>query len=292
MLTNGSCTQISALVRRIIAPNPSPYTYTGTCTYIVGHEDVAIIDPGPASEGHIETLLSAIKGEKLRHILVTHTHKDHSSAAQMLQEKTGAKILGCTPHRFFRDLACDEVNHLEASADLAFSPDCVLKTSDDIMGNGWKLTALETPGHTMNHVCYALDQEKILFSGDHVMGWSTPMIAPPDGQMRAYMNSLNILRNRDDALFLPGHGDAITEPRRFVRAMIHHRKHREAAILMRIQAGDTCIAQIVASVYEKLAPALIGAARLTTLAHVESLVHDQLVTCDGALTLNSVLSAV
>ncbi len=285
--------QLSPLIRRIIAPNPSPYTYKGTCTYIVGDGKgaCAVIDPGPDHEGHINAVLEAISDNTLTHIVVTHTHKDHSLAAKALQAATGALIVGCGAHQPARALADGEINYLEASADHAYAPDHILRTLDEINGTSWNLIAIETPGHTMNHVCFALSQEKALFSGDHVMGWSTPMIAPPDGQMKAYMASLQALRDRNDAVYYPGHGEAVRDPQRFVRAMIHHRRQREAAIFARIKAGDHTIAQVVAHVYENLNPSLKGAASLTTLAHLESLIIDGHVTCEGEPMMSSVFCA-
>lgn len=268
----GEVRELTPLVRRVIASNPGAFTFTGTCTYVVGRGTVAVIDPGPADEGHIALLADALRGENVSHIVLTHTHRDHSPGASLLKALTGARIVGCGPHRASRALNIGESNLLDASADLAYRPEAEMVDGDVISGSDWTLEAIATPGHTANHLAFSLAQEKALFSGDHVMAWSTSIVAPPDGSMAAYMESLEKLRGRDDSVFWPGHGGPVSDPQRFVRALAGHRKMREASILKRLAAGDRLISEIVPRIYEGLQPALFGAAGLSTFAHLEDLV--------------------
>jgi glyoxylase-like metal-dependent hydrolase (beta-lactamase superfamily II) len=284
---SGECMRVSPLVRRIVANNPGPITFTGTCSYIVGSGQVAIIDPGPEGAEHIEVLLDAVRGETVTHILVTHTHKDHSPAARAIKAATGARIVGCAPHRSARPLFSGEVNTLEASSDKDYAPDQELGESDVVEGPGWTLQALATPGHMANHLCFSLPEEKALFSGDHVMAWSTTVVAPPDGSMSEFMASLDKLKGREETLYWPGHGGPVQEPQRFVRALIHHRRQREASILNRLQAGDRKIPEIVAAIYQGLNPALLGAAGLSVFAHLEDLVAKGQAATDGMPALDS-----
>ncbi len=283
----GEIVALSPLVRRIVADNGGPFTFTGTCTYIVGHGEVAVIDPGPDDPAHIEAVAGALANERVRAILVTHTHRDHSPGAPLLAALTGAPVVGCPPHRAARELAEGELNVLDASADRDYAPDRILAEGDVVSGPGWTLTAVETPGHTMNHLAFALAEEETLFSGDHVMAWSTSIVAPPDGAMGPYMASLEKLKGRSETIYWPGHGGAVREPARFVRALLQHRRQREAAILRRLEAGDRAIPAIVAHVYEGIAPILTGAAALSVLAHLEDLVDRDLVRCDAAPTLEA-----
>jgi len=282
----GACARLSPLVRRVVAGNPGPVTFTGTCSYIVGTGEVAVIDPGPDLPGHVEALLDAVRGEAVTHIVVSHTHRDHSPAARALKAATGAPIVGCGPHRRARALGAGEVNLLEASVDLDHAPERVLAEGDAVEGTGWSLVAVETPGHMANHLAFALPQERALFSADHVMAWSTTVIAPPDGQMSAFMASLDKLRGRDEAVYWPGHGGPVREPQRFVRALIHHRRQREASILNRLAAGDRRIPEIVAAIYQGLNPALRAPAGLSVFAHLEDLVARGVVATEGAPTLD------
>jgi len=281
----GTCMQVSPLVRRIVAPNPGPMTFTGTCSYIVGTGRVAVIDPGPDLAGQVEALLEATRGEAITHILVTHTHRDHSPAARALQRATGAPILGCGPHRPARPLGPGDADRIEAGGDPEHRPDRELREGDVVEGETWRLETIETPGHTANHLCFALPQEGALFSGDHVMGWSTTVIGPPEGAMGAYMASLEKLRGREETVYWPGHGGPVTEPQRFVRALAHHRRQREVSILNRLAAGDRTVPEMVSAIYEGLAPGLQGAAGLSVLAHLEDLVGRGVVATDGAPTL-------
>jgi glyoxylase-like metal-dependent hydrolase (beta-lactamase superfamily II) len=283
----GACVQLSPLVRRVVAPNPGPVTFTGTCSYIVGNRRVAVIDPGPDVPGHVEALLAAVQGETVTHIVVSHTHKDHSPAARALKAATGAAIVGCSPHRQARPLALGEINVLEASADLDHRPDRALAEGEAVEGPGWTLATVATPGHMANHLCFALREEKALFSADHVMAWATSFVGPPDGSMRDYMASLEKLKGRAETIYWPGHGGPVRDPQRFVRALIHHRRQREAAILGRLAAGDHTIAAMVPAIYQGLSPALRGAAGLSVFAHLEDLVSRGLVATDGAATLTS-----
>ncbi|MGO4573017.1 MBL fold metallo-hydrolase [Microvirga sp. 2TAF3] len=282
----GECVRVSPLVRRIVANNPGPITFTGTCSYVVGQGQVAIIDPGPDLPEHIDALLAAVRGETVTHILVTHTHRDHSPAAQALRAATGAKLIGCGPHRSARALAVDEINLLEASSDKDYRPDWEMREGDIVAGPGWSLTAIETPGHMANHLAFSFPEENTLFSGDHVMAWSTTVIAPPDGSMSDFMASLDKLRTRDEEVYWPGHGGPVREPQRFVRALAHHRRQREISILNRLAAGDRTIPAIVAAIYQGLRPALIGAAGLSVFAHLEDLVARGEVMTEGFPTLD------
>ncbi len=278
----GALTRLSPLVRRMIAPNHGPFTFTGTCTYVVGEGQVAVIDPGPEDESHVRALLAALGGEKVAAILVTHTHRDHSPAARLLQALTQAPIIGCATHVPNPE---PPSGRLDASHDLAHRPDQVLREGEVFSGNGFSLSAIATPGHASNHLAFALPEEKGLFSGDHVMAWSTTIVAPPDGKMSDYMASLEKLRLRDDVIYWPGHGDAVRDPQRFVRGLAVHRRQREAAILARLAQGDTHIPQIVAAIYDGLDARLHGAAGLSVLAHLEDLVARAMIVSDkGAAT--------
>ena len=278
---------LTPLVRRLIAPNGGPFTFTGTCSYIVGAGHVAIIDPGPENPAHLAALLEAVRGETVAHIVITHTHRDHSPGARALKAATGAPIVGCAPHVAARALALGEIAVLDAANDLDYAPDHVLADGERLAGDGFTLTALATPGHTMNHLAFALAQENSLFSGDHVMAWSTSIVAPPDGAMGAYMHSLERLRGRGETTYWPGHGGPVRDPARFVRALAAHRRQREGAIARCVSAGEETITRIVDKIYDGLAPALKGAAALSVFAHLEDLVARGVVTADGPPTLQA-----
>ena len=263
----GRVEQVSPLVRRVLAHNPGPFTYTGTGTYIVGRQGaggkVAIVDPGPDDPAHVAALLAAVAGETVSHVVVTHTHRDHSPAAPAVKASTGAVIAGCAP------LVLDDLGpRADAGFDRTYAPDLVLADGEHVAGPGWTLTALHTPGHTSNHLCFALAEERALFSGDHVMGWSTTVVAPPDGDMAAYMASLRRLLDRDDAVYYPTHGAAVTEPQRFVRGLIGHRKQREHQILARLADGAATVPAMVATMYASVDPRLHPAAGLSVTAHL------------------------
>lgn len=282
----GIVTRLSPLVRRIVAPNPGPYTFTGTCTYLIGTGDVTVLDPGPDDPAHLRALTEALAGERITRILVSHTHKDHSPGAAPLKAMTGAPIYGCGPHRAARALHPGETA-LEAGADRTYAPDHHMADGDQLCGDGYTLTALATPGHTANHLCFALAEDNLFFSGDHVMGWSTTVVAPPDGSMRDFMASLDTLKLREEALFLPGHGGPIRHPQRFVRALIHHRRMREAAIVGQVRGGVATIPELVAAIYENLNPALTGGAAMSILSHLEDLVAREIVLANGPATLTA-----
>ena len=254
---------LSPLVRRVLARNPSPFTYTGTGTYIVGRGTVAVIDPGPNAPEHLAALTRALAGETVSHIVVTHTHMDHSPAAPALQAATGARIVGCAPL-----VLSDDGPRADAGFDPTYAPDQVLADGDSVAGPGWTLTAVATPGHTSNHLCFALAEERALFTGDHVMGWSTTVVAPPDGDMAAYMASLKLLLDRDDTVYYPTHGAPVTEPQRFVRGLITHRKQREGQILRLLGEGEQAIPAMVATMYVGVDPRLHPAAGRSVLAHL------------------------
>lgn len=279
----GEVVQLSPLVRRIIAGNGGPMTFTGTCTYIVGRGKVAIIDPGPDDPAHVANVLAAVSGESVERIVITHTHRDHSPASRAVKAATGAAIVGCGPHRPARELALGEINPLDAAADKDYAPDQIMAEGDAVLGPGWTLRALETPGHTANHLAFALPEEQVLFSGDHVMAWSTSIVAPPDGSMVAYMASIEKLRGHEHRLYWPGHGGPVREPQRFLRGLVQHRRQREAAILNRLGAGDETISAMVPMIYQELAPALRGAASLSVLAQLEDLVARGVVSGDEPL---------
>jgi glyoxylase-like metal-dependent hydrolase (beta-lactamase superfamily II) len=284
----GAVAQVTPLIRRVVARNPSPFTFKGTGTYIIGRGKVAVIDPGPALSEHVDALLMALRGETVTHILITHTHVDHSPAAAALKRATGAETYGFGPHGSGRAEDRTGVGGVtEEGGDHDFAPDVVMREGDDVAGPGWRLTAVETPGHTSNHLCFALAEEKALFSGDHVMGWSTSVIAPPDGDMAAYMRSLAKLLQREDAIFWPTHGPPIPDPKPFVRAFIAHRHERSEAILQALAAGDAIIPAIVERVYIGLDPRLKGAAARSVLAHLVELVETGKAACDGPPTLGA-----
>jgi glyoxylase-like metal-dependent hydrolase (beta-lactamase superfamily II) len=280
----GALMRVSPLTRRLVAPNPSAFTFTGTCSYIVGAGEVAIIDPGPAIPAHVDALVQAVRGEALKAILVTHTHRDHSPAAKVLREITGAPILGCAPYAPPQDIA-ETGPGLDAAHDRDYAPDRALADGDRLHIGAATIEAVATPGHTANHLCYALCEENTLFTGDHVMGWATTVIAPPDGKMADYMASLEKLRARDDLLLWPGHGAPVSEPQRYLRAIHGHRRQREAAILQKLGEGDQTIAEMVAHIYEGVDKRLRGAAAMTVFAHLEDLCLRGLARAEGPPTL-------
>lgn len=271
---HGAVEQLDPLVRRVLAPNPSAFTFTGTQTHIVGRGEVAVIDPGPDIPTHIEALLKATAGERIVAIVCTHTHRDHSPGTRPLQAATGAPIIGCAPLAL---AGGDE----DESFDPDYVPDRVLVDGEALEGPGWTLEAVATPGHTSNHLCFALPQSRALFSGDHVMGWSTSIVSPPDGDMAAYVASLEKLLGRDEAIYYPAHGPVVDEPRKLVRGLILHRRQREAGILAELKAGRADIPSIVASLYRTVDPRLHPAAARSVLAHLIDLETRGLVVGEG-----------
>ena len=275
-------------VQRVTVNNPGPFTFHGTNSYIVGDRSVAVIDPGPEDEAHFRALMQALAGREVTHIAVSHTHRDHSPLAKRLKEQTGALVVAEGPHRPARPYYSGEINMLEASADIDFAPDLALADGAKIDGDGWSLRGIHTPGHAANHMAFGLEGTGILFSADHVMAWATSIVAPPDGSMSDYMTSLEKLLERDDSIYLPGHGGAVTRPAAFVRGLRAHRKMRERAILERIVQGDRTIHDMVKAIYRDTDPRLHGAAALSVLAHLEDLVSRGEITTDGHPSLNSI----
>lgn len=260
----GEIQQVSPRIRRIVAKNPSPFTYFGTGTYLVGSGAVAVIDPGPADSRHIDAILRATQHETITHLIVTHTHLDHSPGCRLLKEHCDAKSYGFGPHgaKSSDDLVVEE------GCDMEFEPDVTVKHHDHIEGEAWSLTCLHTPGHTSNHVCYILNEERALFSGDHVMGWSTSVISPPDGDMESYTASLNLLLEYELKTYWPTHGPPITDPRPHVEAFINHRLHREQQIVQFCKTKVQTIADLVPLMYIDLNPALYPAAQRSVYAAV------------------------
>jgi glyoxylase-like metal-dependent hydrolase (beta-lactamase superfamily II) len=277
----GEAIDIAPNVKRITVNNPSPFTFHGTNSYLIGKNSLALIDPGPIDEAHKAVLLRAIGGRPVSHIFVSHTHRDHSPLASVLKDELGALVVAEGPHRPSRALHLGEINLLDASGDTGFMPD--IRVDDDalIEGDGWALRSIHTPGHTANHVVFALEGSGILFSADHVMAWATSIVAPPDGSMSDYMASLDRLLARQDRVFLPGHGGPVTRPKTFMRGLKAHRKMRERAVLERVKRGDRTIAEMVRVIYRETDPRLHGAAALSVLAHLEDLVARGLVQTEG-----------
>lgn len=272
----GRCDVVSPLIRRVTANNPGPFTYRGTGTYIVGHGEVAVIDPGPDLPEHLTAILAAISGERVSHILVTHHHLDHSPLARPLADITGAPVYGCAVKSEIRD---DETP-LEAGYD-NFQPDVSLCGGGTEVGRGWTLEAIPTPGHTSNHICYALAEENALFSGDHIMGWSTTVITPPDGDMTDYLASLRRVRDRDFKTLWPTHGPPIREVEPFIDAYVEHRRDRERQILDLLTPGARTIADMVPAAYAAVDSRLWPAAARSMHAAVLALVKAGRVATDG-----------
>ncbi|HXV31761.1 MAG TPA: MBL fold metallo-hydrolase [Sinorhizobium sp.] len=282
---HGEAVPMAEDVQRITVNNPGPFTFHGTNTYIVGRGSVAVIDPGPEDEAHFRALMAALEGREVTHIAVSHTHRDHSPLARRLKEATGAMIVGEGPHRAARPLHEGETNPFAESSDMAFVPDVALADGARVEGDGWSLTGIATPGHTANHMAFALDRTGILFSADHVMAWATSIVAPPDGAMADYMASLDKLLEREDRLFFPGHGGPVTQPASFVRALKAHRRMRERAVLERLRTGDRTIPDMVKVIYASTDPRLHGAAALSVLAHIEQLIEQGRVETEGPPSL-------
>ena len=283
----GHAVPVAPDVSRLTVNNPSAFTFHGTNSYIVGAgETVALIDPGPEDDAHFEALMRALGQRRLSHIFVSHTHRDHSPLARRIKDATGAITAGQGPHRAARPLHAGEVNPFAESSDMDFVPDLVLGDGESVVGDGWKLAALWTPGHAANHACFALEGTGIVFSADHVMAWATSVVAPPDGAMADYMASLDRMLQRDDTLFFPGHGGPVREPAAFMRGLRTHRRMRERAILERIKSGDRLIPDMVRAIYRDTDSRLHGAAALSVLAHIEDLVEKGLVETDGPPSLH------
>ena len=288
----GETEQHEPLVRRVLAPNPSPYTFTGTQTWLVGSgNEIAVIDPGPAGSGlsigdpkdingagHVDAILRAVGDATVTAILCTHTHRDHSPAAAPLKAATGAPIIGCAPLAL-----ADDGPRADSAFDPDYTSDRILTDGEQISGEGWTIEAVTTPGHTSNHICYALIETAALFTGDHVMKWSTSVVSPPDGDMAAYMASLQKLYDREDRIYYPAHGPAIEKPRQLVRGMIGHRRQREAQILRLLDTKPHIVPDMVAAMYKDLDPRLKGAAGRSVLAHLIDLENKGRVSVDHDL---------
>ncbi|MFT4027894.1 MAG: MBL fold metallo-hydrolase [Novosphingobium sp.] len=273
----GKSEQLEPLVRRVLAPNPSAFTFTGTESYVVGAGDeVAVIDPGPNEPEHIRALLETIGGARLTAILCTHTHRDHSPAAAPLSQLTGAAVIGCAPL-----MISDSGPRSDAPFDQTYAPGRVLADGESVTGPGWTLTAVATPGHTSNHLCFAIEESGALFTGDHVMGWSTSVIAPPDGDMSAYMASLQKLHDRSDRVYYPAHGPQVDKPRQLVRGMMGHRRQRERQITRLLEEGVGIVEDMVPRMYQGVDRALWPAAGRSVLAHLIDLENRGTARRDG-----------
>ena len=289
---HGRLDQVSPLIQRVIANNPGPFTFTGTGTYVVGRPEagaaVAVIDPGPLDQAHLDALLEAVEGRTVSHVLVTHTHRDHAPLARPFAERTGATILAARPPA--RETHASGA--LDEEEDAVFAPDVVLTGGEVVEGDGWTMEALFTPGHASNHMAFVLREEKALFSGDHVMGWATTVVAPPDGNMRDYMTSLDVVIARDFATLWPTHGAPVTEPGPFLAAYREHRLEREAQVLARLESGDRTAAEMVPMLYAAVDRRLWPAASLSVLAHLVKLAEDGAATVSGQPGLAAEFSPV
>jgi len=280
--TYGEAAQVSPLVRRLVANNPGPFTYKGTGVYIIGRGEIAVIDPGPDSAAHLDVLMRAIGDEHVTHIFVTHGHMDHSPAAHPLAERTGARVYASgAPVK-----PTESEVRMEAGDDLDFRPDVAIEDGERFSGPGWTIEAVATPGHTSHHMAYALLEENALFPGDHIMGWSTTVISPPDGDMSAYLHSLEKVRDRGFDTLWPTHGPPIgpgagRDVREFVQAYLDHRLQREGEILAQLEAGKSRIKDIVSVIYADVDARLHPAACHSVLAHMLRLIELGRVTCEG-----------
>jgi len=270
----GVCEQVGSRIRRVVAKNPSPFTFQGTGTYILGHIDVAVIDPGPADAAHINAILKATAGETISHIFITHTHLDHSPGCKLLKRRCDAKSYAFGPHGSGQKISeAGTEGSVEEGADNEFTPDIFVKHGDVIETDTWSVECVYTPGHTSNHMCYQLREEKALFTGDHVMGWSTSIISPPDGDMHAYMNSLQLLLERDDEIYWPTHGSAITDTKKYVASFIAHRLERQEQIIGCINKGIHNIHDMVPLMYVGTPEFMYSAAARSVLAAVMHMIE-------------------
>jgi glyoxylase-like metal-dependent hydrolase (beta-lactamase superfamily II) len=278
-LPHGEVQDVAPLVRRILCANPGPFTFRGTNTYLIGRGEVAVLDPGPVDAAQLQAILRATQGERITRILVSHTHRDHSPGVAALQAATGAPSLGFGPHLTPPDQGGEGGDH-------DFRPDVTLPDGGVVESDDWRLTAIHTPGHCANHLCFAMETEReagVLFSADHVMSWSTTVVSPPDGDMAAYMASLARLAPRDDRLYLPGHGPPLPDPQPFVAALAAHRIEREAKVLDALRAAGRATAQqLVPPVYgPSLDAKLVPAAARSLLAHLIKLAAEGAAARDG-----------
>ncbi len=279
--------RLSPLIRRVIAKNPSPFTYTGTGTYIIGPDEgpVAVIDPGPDLDEHLSALVEGVGAATVSHILITHTHHDHCGGARRFADMVDAKIFAFGPHPVRTKK--DDAPALDEGGDYGFAPDALIADGARFEGPGWTIEAVHTPGHLSNHLCFGLREERALFTGDHIMGWATTVVAPPDGDMAAYIDSLDLLLERDDVEYFPTHGAPIKDPHRFVRAVRAHRFIRDGQILTQLREGRTTVTDMVPVIYAGVDKRLHGAAALNVLAHLIRLVNIGAVSCDGAPSMTA-----
>ncbi|MBC8130180.1 MAG: MBL fold metallo-hydrolase [Rhizobiaceae bacterium] len=283
---HGEAVPVAPEVLRVTAPNAGPFTFHGTNSYVVGGSRSAIVvDPGPADDRHFAALMAAIDGRTVDAVLLTHTHRDHSDLVARLVAETGAPILAEGPHRLSRLLHSGETNPMDAAGDMELRPDRVVVDGEILRLSAATIEAVATPGHTANHMAFAVEGTGVLFCGDHVMSWSTTIVAPPDGSMADYMASLDRLIERGDTLLLPGHGSTVDQPQPLLRALKSHRRMREAAILERLRAGDRTIPEIVGALYRQTDPRLHGAAGLSVLAHLEDLAAKGRIEAEGEIVL-------
>lgn len=267
---------VAERVARLLAPNPSAFTFTGTLTYLVGTESLVVIDPGPDLPDHVDSMMAALAGREVAAIMCTHTHRDHSPASRPLAKLTGAPIIGCAP------LALDDQGpRLDTSFDPDYRPDRILADGETFGWDGLELRAVATPGHTSNHLCFAIERDGILFSGDHVMGWSTTIVSPPDGDMADYMASLDMLLRRGDRIYFPAHGPAITRPAERLEELVIHRRARERQIVDVLAGGGMAIGEMVPTIYQDVDPGLYPAAARSVLAHLIDLESRGMVTREG-----------
>lgn len=282
----GEPAQLSERLTRVIARNPGPFTFTGTGVYIVaGTGPAAVIDPGPDVPSHLDALLAALGDRPVSHVLVTHTHKDHCEIARRFADAVEAPILGFGPHPSSPPQGARTA--LDEGGDSRFAPDIRLVDGARVAGDGWTIEAVHTPGHLSNHLCFRLVEEKALFTGDHIMGWSTTVVAPPDGSMGAYLDSLERLLAADDRIYYPTHGAPIDRPHAFARAVRAHRHIRDGQILDQLRKGVARVPDMVKTIYADIDPRLHAAAALNVLAHLIRLVDIGTVSADGAPSLES-----
>lgn len=283
----GKATDLGHKVRRITAPNSGPYTFRGTNTYLIGEKSLAIIDPGPDDDNHLDALLKAAGDRPVDAIILTHSHLDHTPLTDRLKAATGAPVFAQGPHKPYRKLSEGEMQQLGRSADLSFNPDSTLDNGSIVEGSDWQLETVLTPGHTANHAAFSIRGTEMIISGDHVMGWSTTVVAPPDGSMGDYLRSLEVLIKRPESLYLPGHGDCIPNAHAYVKGLKTHRIMREAAILEQLVNGRSNIAEIVSVLYRTTPAKLHGAAAMTVLAHLEALIESERASCNDSQPLLS-----
>jgi glyoxylase-like metal-dependent hydrolase (beta-lactamase superfamily II) len=288
----GEASPMGPGIVRIVAKNPSPLTFKGTNTYLVGSTSLAVIDPGPDDAAHREAILNAAGTRTITHIVSTHAHRDHVDGIAKLKAATGAVVVAYPRDPEASRIALKDSPSGKLFVDYDFQPDLPLRGGDKIEGDDWALTAIHTPGHAPDHICLALNGRPLVFSGDHVMAWNTTVIAPPEGRMADYIASLEILLDREDDVFLPGHGGRIFSAQRTVKAYLLHRSWREKSVLDALAKGSTTIRQIVPEIYQGLAPHMIPAATLSVQAHVEYLIEKGQVAADLPLTPDRALSAL